>query len=350
MNFRNFISQFSWDVGVDLGTCKTLMYLKDRGVVINEPTMIARLRKKRWVGLSAPKFNYARPIAYGYKAKEMFEREPMQIEVVSPIKNATVSDLDALEKLISYYLKLIHEIPGKYPKIFKPRIIVGVPTYLNQVNKRAIRELFKNEGARQVLLCDQSVLSAIGKGLSLESANGMMIVDVGGGKTEVSVVSMGGVVVGKSINIAGKSIDSDIINFLRMKYNLIIGQLTAEKIKIAGGGIVRGRDLSNGLPKSVKVTEGEIKEAIGLSLNKIVKTVARVLDETPPELMDGILKRGIMLVGAGAKIDGLAKMIEDEVKIGSRVMDEPEFSVIRGCAQLIEHPEKLTQVKLISNV
>lgn len=340
MLFGKYISNFSWDIGIDLGTCNTLIYLKQRGIVINEPTMIARLRKKKKIT----------PVAYGYKAKEMFEREPMQIEVVSPIRNGSISDLDALEKLISYYLKLIHEIPGKYPRLFKPRFIVGVPSFLNQVNKRAIKELFKTEGARQVIICDQGVLSAVSLGVSLETASGMMIVDVGGGKTEVSVISMGGVVVGKSIMVAGKSIDMDIINFLKMKYSLVIGQLSAEKIKIANGGIVRGRDLSNGLPKSIKVTGSEIKEAIGLSLNKIVKTVAKVLDETPPELVDGILKRGIMLVGGGSKIEGLAKMIEDEVKIGARVVDEPEFSVIRGAGELIENPEKLNSVKLISNV
>jgi len=349
MLFGNLFSNFSWDIGVDLGTCNTLIYLKDRGVIINEPTMIARIKKKRWMGLSAPKFNFSRPIAYGYKAKEMVEREPMQIEVVSPIKNGSIQDLDALEKLMGYYFKLIHEIPGKYPKIIKPRVVVGVPAFLNQVNKRAISELFKGVGARQVIMCDQCVLSAVGRGMPLETSMGTMIVDVGGGKTEVTVVSMGGIVVGKNINVAGKSLDQDVMSYLKMKYNMIIGQLTAEKIKIAGGGLVRGRDMSCGLPKSIKVTSNEIKEAIGLSLNKIVKTVGRVLDETPPELMDGILKKGIMLVGSGSKIEGLAKMIEDEVKIGARVVEEPEYSVIRGCGELIENPEKLSLIKIISN-
>jgi len=349
MPVGNLISKLSWEVGIDLGTCNTLMYLKERGIVINEPTMIARTKKKKWVGLSTPKFNFAKPIAYGYKAKEMLEREPTQIEVVSPIKNGSIQDLNALEKLINYYLKLVREIPYRYPKIFKPKVIVGIATFLNPVHKRAARELLKDEGAGQVILVDQAVLSAINLGVSLETADGVMIVDVGGGKTEITVVSTGGVVVGKSINVAGKSLDQDIINFIKMKYNLTIGQLTAEKIKIQGEGVIRGRDLSSGLPKSIKVSSGEIKEAIGLSLNKIVKTVTRVLDETPPELITGILKQGIVMVGGGAKIEGLAKMIEDEVKIGANVVDEPELSVIKGCGELIENPSKLSQVKLWAN-
>lgn len=340
MLFGKYISNFSWDIGIDLGTCNTLIYLKQRGVVINEPTMIARIKKRK----------ITRPVAYGYKAREMFEREPMQIEVISPIKNGSINDLDALEKLISYYLKLIHEIPGKYPRLFKPRVLVGVPSFLNQVNKRAIKQLFKNEGASEVIMCDQAVLSAVGLGISLDIASGMMIVDIGGGKTEIGVISMGGVVVGKNILVAGKSIDMDIINFIKMKYSLVIGQLSAEKIKIANGGIVRGRDLSNGLPKSIKVSAGEIREAIGLSLNKIVKTIAKVLDETPPELVDGILKRGIILVGGGSKIEGLGRLIEDEMKVGARVIDEPDFSVIRGAGELIENPDKLSSVNIISNV
>ena len=306
------ISSFSWDVGVDLGSSNTLVYLKDRGVVIDEPTMLVRPKKKRWTGLSAPKNNFRAPIAFGFKAKEMLNREPKQIEVVSPIKNGVISDLEALENLIAYYLKLIYEIPSTYPKFFKPRMIVSVPSYINQVQKRALKSVFLNAGAKEVVLVESAVLASIGVGLPIDSSAGLVVVDIGGGKTEVSVVSMGGVVVGRGIKTAGNDFDESIINYIKMKYGILIGGNSAEKIKIEMGqdiGLVRGRDLETGLPKSIKLTNSEIKEAVALDMVKIVRLISSVLDETPPELMEDILKKGIILVGNGAKIDGMSTLI-----------------------------------------
>lgn len=347
------ISLFSWDIGVDLGSSNTLIYLKDRGVVIDEPTMIARQKKKRWTGLSAPKIKYKGPIAFGLKAKEMLNREPLQIEVVSPIKNGIISDLEALESLIGYYLKLVYEIPSRYPKIFKPRVIVGVPSFINQVQRRAVKSVFCNAGAREVILVEQAVLATIGIGLPIDNSSGLVVVDVGGGKTEVSVVSMGGVVVGRGIKVAGSDLDQSIVNYVKMKYGILIGPNSAEKIKIESdgtSGLVRGRDLETGLPKSIKLTKDEIQEAISLQISKIVKLVENILDETPPELMEDVLKRGIILVGGGAKINGLAKLIEMETKICTRVADESELSVIRGCGNLIEERTSLKQIRLVSGL
>jgi rod shape-determining protein MreB len=357
----DFWANFSWEVGVDLGSNNTLIYLKDRGVIIDEPTMLARQRKKRWTGLSAPKAKKSGPIAFGFKAKEMLNREPKQIEVVSPIKNGVISDLEALESLISYYLKLVYEIPSKYPKFFKPRVIVGVPSSINQVQKRAVKSVFLNAGAKEVILLEEVVLAAIGIGLPVNSCSGLVVVDVGGGKTEVSVISMGGVVVGRGIKTAGNDLDNSIINYVKMKYGMLIGSNSAERIKMEIGNfsnkseekktaLVRGRDLETGLPKTIKLTESEIREAITMELAKIVKLVSTVLDETPPELMEDILKRGIVLVGNGGKISGLAEMIESETKIVTRVLEEPGMMVIKGCGEIIQNKELLKQVKMVSGL
>lgn len=347
------VSNFSWDVGVDLGSSNTLVFLKDRGVVIDEPTMLVRPKKKRWTGLSAPKNNYRTPIAFGFKAKEMLNREPNQIEVVSPIKNGVISDLEALENLIAYYLKLIYEIPSSYPKFFKPRMVVSVPSYINQVQRRALKSVFLNAGAREVVLVESAVLAAIGIGLSTDSSAGLMIVDIGGGKTEVSVVSMGGVVVGRGIKTAGNDFDESIINYIKMKYGILIGGNSAEKIKMNIDkeiSLVRGRDLETGLPKSVKLTNNEVREAVALDMAKIVRLVSLILDETPPELMEDILKRGISLVGNGAKIDGISALIESKTKIFCRLVEGGDMAIIKGCGELIQNRKLLGQIKLVSKL
>ncbi len=340
----------SWDIGIDLGSSNTLIYLKDRGVVIDEPTMLARRKRKRWTGLSAPKENLTRPIAYGLKAKMMWNREPKQIEVVSPIKNGIIADLEALESLMSYYFKLVYEVPSKYPKIFKPRVIVGIPSFINQVQKRAIKSVLIASGAGEVILIEEVLLAALGLNLSLETQSGSVIVDVGGGKTEVSVVSMGGVVIGKGIKVAGDELDTAIINYVRMKYGLLVGQNSAEKVKInfKNDGLIRGRSLETGLPGEIKLTKSEILEAISFELSKIAKLVKLVLDETPPELMEDIVKKGIILVGEGAKVANLKEIIEGETKICTILGDDSGMSVIRGCGRLIEDNSLLNQVKLIT--
>lgn len=356
---NQIISHFSWDIGVDLGSSNTLIYLREKGVVIDEPTMISRQKKKRWTGLSAPRSHMMLPIAYGMKAKEMVNREPNRIEVVQPLKNGIISDLEAAESLVSYYLRLVYEIPSKYPKLFKPRVIVGVPSTINQVQKRAVRSIFKNAGAREVVLVEDAVLAAVGVGLPLDRSSGLLIVDIGGGKTEVSVVSIGGVVVGGGVKVAGIDFDTSIINYVKMKYGVLIGPNSAEKLKIEVGNlgddtkekktaVVRGRDLETGLPRSIKMGESEVREAVGMEVSKIIKVIMKVLDETPPELMEDILKRGIIMVGNGAKFRGIDKLIEKETKIITRIADDAGMAVIRGCGELVENKNYLSQIKLVS--
>jgi len=355
----DWVSVLGWDVGVDLGSSNALIFLKDRGVVIDEPMMMARIKKKRWTGLSAPKVKYGEPIAYGFKAKEMLNREPKRIEVVQPIRKGIIVDLEAAEQLISYYLKLVYEVPGRYPKILKPRVVVGVPSGVTDVQKRAVKSIFKASGARRVMLVEQAVLAAVGLGLPMDRSAGLVIVDVGGGKTEVSVVSMGGVVLGKSVGVGGNDFDQAIINYVKMKHGMLIGCLSAERVKIEVGSLggegkkkkpflVRGRDLETGLPRSINLVEDEVSEAILMLANKIVSTVSWVLDETAPELMEDVLKRGIIMVGRGSKLSGLAGLIEKEIKVNARVVDDCGLCVVKGAGELINNKALLKTVNLVS--
>jgi rod shape-determining protein MreB and related proteins len=347
---KKIASRFSVEAGVEFGTSNILIYVRDRGIVVNDPTMIARIRKKKYTGLSAPRVKNLKPVAYGARAKEMLDREPAQIEVISPVKNGIVSDLDAAEKLVAYYLKLIDDIPMGYPKFFKPRMLIGVPTNINSVQKRAIKSIFLSFGLKNVVLVEQAVLVSLALGLDLDQPSGLVIVDIGGGKTEVSVVSMGGVVVSEIINLGGKDFDQDIINFLKMKYGVLIGQNTAENIKekMYETTIVRGRDLEQGLPKTIKVTKEEIMEATNLSLNKIISLTNKVLSETPPELMQDILKKGVFLTGRMANFYGLKEMVEKSIKMPVSLDKDAGLSVTIGLGELIENKDNLAKVKLVS--
>ena len=352
------LSKFSLEIGVDLGTSNTLIYLKNRGVVIEEPTLLARQKKKRWTGMAAPRVRTQLPLAFGYRAKEMLNREPQNLEVISPLRFGIVSDVEAVEQLLSYYLKLVYEVPQSGLKLFKPKIVVGVPSSITDVEKRAVRSVFLAAGAREVNLVEESVLAAIGAGMSLEGSSGVVVVDIGGGKTEITLLSMGGVVLGRGLRIAGNDFDQAIVTYLRMKYGLLIGINTAERIKIEIGGvggknngktmIVRGRDLELGLPKSVKISEGEIMEAILMKAQGIVKAVGEVLDQSPPELLNDVMSKGILLVGNGALLRGLAGLIEAETKIPVQVLDDPGMAVIRGCGILVEDYQKLQKVKKVA--
>jgi len=355
----DFWANFYWDIGVDLGSSNIIVGLKDKGVIVDEPMMVARLKRRRFSGLSAPRMTGPKILAYGYKAKEMLNREPKQIEVVSPLKRGIISDLEATESLVAYYMRMISEIPSRYPKVFKPRIMVGVPGGVNDVQKRAIKTIFLNVGVKEVIMVEQAVLAAVGVGLPLERAAALLVVDIGGGKTEVSVVSLGGVVVGRSVESAGDDWDTAIGNYIKMKYGLLVGKRTAERIKIEVGNVsprpikspkstvIRGRDLETGLPKSVKVEEPEIREAISLEVVKVARAVGLVLDETPPELMDDILKRGIVVVGNGARLRGIEELIEEQVRINTSVAEEPGLCIMKGILDLMVNQDKRAVVKTI---
>ena len=358
------MANFYWDIGVDLGTNNTLIYLKERGIIIDEPTMVARFKRKRWLGavsVGSRQAGVSRPrgmrvVAYGLRAKEMWNREPGQIEVVQPVKNGVISDLEVTESLVGYYLKLSSEVPSKFPKLLKPRVLAGVSSNITNVQRRALRSVFLTAGVSEVTLVENSILAAVGVGVPFDRTSAAMVVDVGGGKTEASVVSMGGIVVGRWLRTAGNDLDEAVVNYIKIKYGILIGRKSAERLKIElcgmgadrmEEGLLRGRDLETGLPKSIRVGRSEVMEAVVLSLARIAKLVVEVLDETPAELMEEIIKKGIILVGGGANVLGLDKMIEKETKITTVVAEEPKLAVARGVGELIEKPELLEKIKIV---
>lgn len=349
MMLVSFLDNFFWQIGVDLGSSNTRVFVQDKGVVMEEATLLARIKKKRF-----GKNNGNGVVAVGNRAKEMQSREPKQLEVVAPIKNGIIADLEAAEKLAEYLLKLIYEIPAKYPKIFRSQMTVGVPSSLSEVQKRAVKSVFARAGAGKVWLAEDLVLAAVGLGLPMLDGGGVMIVDVGGGKSEAGVVSMGGVVVGRGIKTAGDDFDRAILNFAKMKYGILIGNKTAERVKMeagkkdGGGLIIRGRDLESGLPKSIKMTTDEVREAVAMEVGKVARLVAEVLDETPPELMDDIIGRGIILVGGGSQTIGLKEMVEGETKITTTLAEDPEWSVVKGLGEMVNRSKKSDWVRQIS--
>lgn len=334
------MANFFWEVGVDLGSSSVKIYVKGKGVVVDEPTMVARLKKKR--------NGVHKLLIYGQKAKEMVNREPKQIEVVAPINRGTVADMVTAEALVAYFMKLTNEIPSVYPKILKPRVILGVSGTISEVQKRAFRTIFSQVGVARVVLVESGVLGVLGSGFKLEESGGVLFLDIGGGKTEASLVSMGGVVISRGLKMGGDDFDESIINYVKMKYGLLIGKNTAEKVKIEMGGVIRGRDLENNLPKSIRLKSEEIKEATALNIKRIVNLVKVILDEMPTEMTDDVLKRGVIMSGGGSLFPGIDKLIEEEVKINAVVVSTPNYGVVKGEGELLENEDWFERVKLIS--
>jgi len=334
------LANFFWEVGVDLGSSSVKIYVKGKGVVVDEPTMVARLKKKR--------NGVHKLLIYGQKAKEMVNREPKQIEVVAPINRGTVADMVTAEALVAYFMKLTNEIPSVYPKILKPRVILGVSGTISEVQKRAFRTIFSQVGVARVVLVESGVLGVLGSGFKLEESGGVLFLDIGGGKTEASLVSMGGVVISRGLKMGGDDFDESIINYVKMKYGLLIGKNTAEKVKIEMGGVIRGRDLENNLPKSIRLKSEEIKEATALNIKRIVNLVKVILDEMPTEMTDDVLKRGVIMSGGGSLFPGIDKLIEEEVKINAVVVSTPNYGVVKGEGELLENEDWFERVKLIS--
>ncbi|QQG43138.1 MAG: rod shape-determining protein [Candidatus Daviesbacteria bacterium] len=343
---------FSEDVGIDLGTVNTLVFVKGKGIVIREPTVVAIHRKTRQV------------LAIGSQAKRMLGRTPAAIEAVRPLRDGVISDFDTTEAMLRYFIHQVHQTPGKSflggIRIPKPRIVVGIPSGVTEVERRAVQDACLSAGAREAYLIEEPMAAAIGAKLPVEEPEGVMIVDIGGGTSEIAVISLGGMVINRSLRVAGDEMDEDIINYLRMRYGLLIGEKTAEEVKLEIGSavedwsdknhhletIVRGRDLSNGLPKSLKISEVEIREALSNTINQIVGVIQEVLEETPPELLTDIVSRGIVLAGGGALVRGLDKKISQETKLPVLVADDPLTCVVRGCGRVLDDLDLLAKVKV----
>ncbi|MCR4324263.1 MAG: rod shape-determining protein [Candidatus Curtissbacteria bacterium] len=340
------LGYFSSDLSIDLGTANTLVYVKGKGVVIREPSIITRHKKTKKV------------LAIGSEAKKMMGRTPVSIEVIRPMKDGVISDFDITLAMLSYFVRKVHAKPGRTFVLPRPKVVIGVPSNISEVERRAVLDAAYGAGARSAYLIEEGLAAAIGAGLPVQESVGSMVVDIGGGTTEIAVVSLGGVVVGRSIKIGGDTMDTDIINYIRTRYSLGIGERTAEEIKIALGGayvqevekqmVVRGRDLENGLPKTIRFSSPAAREALFGSVNLIVENVKDVVEDTPPELAADIAERGIMLCGGGAKLSGLAKLISKETKMSVSIAEDPLLSVVLGAAQVLENPALFSKVKKVS--
>ena len=328
---HRFYSAFSNDIGIDLGTANTLVYVKGKGIVINEPSVVAVNQKT------------GRVVAVGMQAKDMLGRTPAHIHAVRPLVEGVISDFEVAEEMIIYLINKAQE-GGK--KFFGPRVIVGIPSGVTNVEARAVRDATKNAGAREVHIIEQPMAAAIGIRLPVHEPAGNMVIDIGGGTTDIAVISLGGVVRAKSLKIAGDRLNNDIISYIRNEFKILIGEKTAEDVKIAIGVIVpekmpheasiRGRDLVTGLPREVVITDADIREAVSQSIDNLVDSVKEVLETTPPEILADVMGRGIYLVGGGALIRGLDKLIEAHVKIPVHIADDPLTAVARGTGIVLE--------------
>jgi rod shape-determining protein MreB len=338
--WNRFLRRFSKDMGIDLGTANTVVYVRGEGIVVREPSVVAIDKATRQV------------MAIGEEAYSMVGRTPGNIIAVRPMKDGVIADFDITEKMIREFVK--KAITGS--RISRPRVLVGVPWGITDVEKRAVLDASYNAGARETYLIDEPMAAAVGAGIPVEQPSGHMIVDVGGGTTEVAVISLGGIVTCKSIRIAGNELDDSIISHCRKNYNLLIGERMAEKIKIDIGSAypfdeertqsVRGRDLLSGLPRTFTLSSYEIRDALAEPVAAIIDTVKMTLERTPPELSSDIMEQGIVMTGGGSLLHGLVKLVAEETGIKIRRAEDPLSCVAIGTGRILEHP---TLMPLISS-
>jgi rod shape-determining protein MreB len=331
---------FSRDMSIDLGTASILVLVKGQGIVIHEPSVVAIEKKSKQV------------LAIGTEAKEMIGRTPASIVAIRPLRDGVISDFEVTEKMLHYFINKAHQ-HTRMP-LPRPRVVIGIPSGVTEVEKRAVHHAALSAGAREAFLIEEPMAAAIGAGLAITEAVGNMIIDVGGGTTEVAVLALGGIVVIRSIRIAGDEMDEDIVQYARQKYNLLIGERMAERVKIAIGSAcplpeektmsIHGRNLINGLPQTIEVSSVEIREALAGSVNTIVATVKEALDATPPELVADLLEQGIAMAGGTSQLQGLAERLSQETKMRVYVADSPVTCVVRGAGEVLEHLDALHKV------
>lgn len=334
----NFLSFNSKDIGIDLGTANILVTIKGKGIVVREPSVISIDVKTGGI------------IATGFEAKEMIGRTPKEINAVKPLKDGVIADFTATKLLLK---NLLERVCKRYNAI-RPRVLVGVPSGITEVEERAVEEAIIRAGAREVYLIEEPMAAAIGAGIEIEEPSGNIIVDIGGGTTEVAVISLGGIVVSNSLRIAGDELDEDIVNYIRREENLSIGETTAEQIKMQIGCAtplmtdmpmeIRGRDLTTGLPRNITVKSSGIMEATAESIAKIVETVKQTLEKTPPELAADLVEKGIYLAGGGALIQNLDKLLSQETNMPVYVANSPLECVVNGTGKTLEDLERLKTV------
>lgn len=334
-----FLGLFSKDIGIDLGTANTLVYVRHAGVVISEPSVVAIDARTRKV------------LTVGTEAKRMVGRTPANIIAVRPLREGVIAEYEMVEHMLRYFIGKVHD---RFPFIARPRVIVGVPSGVTEVEKRAVQDAAINAGAREAYLIEEPMAAAIGAGLPVHEPSGSMIVDIGGGTTEVAIISLGGVVLSHSIRIGGDKIDDQISAFARNEYGLLIGERTSEETKMSVGSahllgaslvaIMRGRDLNTGLPKEVEVSDDGIRQAISGPVDQIVEAVKRAIEECPPELLADIMDTGIILAGGGALLRGLDQRLTEETRMPVHIAKDPLQCVVRGTGICLENLDVYRQV------
>jgi len=328
MSLFGFITN---DIGIDLGTANTLVYVKDQGIVLNEPSVVAVEKRTNKV------------LAIGIAAKEMIGRTPYDIVAIRPLKDGVIADFEITEKMLSDFIRRV----VKHRYLMKPRIVISVPSGITEVEKRAVRDSAENAGAREVYLLPEPMAAAIGVGLPVDQPSGSMIIDIGGGTSEIAVIALNGIVNNTSIRIAGDELDESILIYLKKNYNLLIGERTAEEVKCKIGSAyplekeetmeIKGRDLVAGVPKTMKVSSNQIREAMAEPISAIIEAVRLALEQTPPELASDILDRGIIMTGGGALLRGFDKRLRQETNLPVIVADDPLTCVVRGTGKCIEN-------------
>lgn len=361
-----FFSLFSHDIGIDLGTANTLVWVRGQGIVVREPSVVAMHKKTKKV------------IAIGTEAKSMVGKTPATLTTIRPLRHGVIADFDATAAMIAHYITQVHDVGNIVPSSFaRPKVVIGIPSSVTEVERRAVWEAALTAGARSAYLIEEPMAAAIGEGVSVFQPTGVMVVDIGGGTTEIAVISLGGIVVSRSLRIAGDEMDTAIAHYVRLRHGLILGERTVEDLKIKIGSaykknsklkkeneeqkeekvqieeekgekmaIVRGRDIETGLPKSIRITGTEVREALASVLTRIIEEIAEVLEESPPELTSDILEHGILLTGGGALLSGLDHLIVERIHMPVIVSEDPLTTVVRGTAKVLEDERLLHRVKV----
>ncbi len=340
MVFNMIAGMFSTDLAVDLGTANTLVYVKGKGIVLREPSVVAVSQGNGKV------------LAVGAEAKQMLGRTPGNIQAIRPMKDGVIANFEITESMIRHFIQKVHNRKA----LVRPRIIIAVPSGITQVEKRAVRDSAESAGAREVYLIEEPMAAAIGVGLPVQEPSGNMIVDIGGGTTEVAVISMSGIVFSKSVRVAGDVMDEVIVNYIKKKYNLLIGERTAENIKIKIGNVHptgnnesfegKGRDLVAGIPKTLLITEDNVREALAETINQIIHAVKVTLERTPPELAADIVDKGIVLAGGGSLIKGLDILLREETGLPISLAEDPLSAVVLGTGKVLDEIELLKKVSI----
>lgn len=351
-----FFSLFSHDIGIDLGTANTLVFVKGKGIVAREPSVIAMHKKSKKI------------VAFGSEAKKMIGKTPSNIITIKPLKGGVISDFDATSSLLAYLISGVHEIGSPLPVSFaRPKVVVAIPSSVTEVERRAVWEAALTAGARKAFLIEEPMAAAIGEGISIFKPTGSMVVDIGGGTSEIAVISLGGIVVSRSLRLGGDDMDKALEHYIRLRHGLLLGEATIENLKIKIGSaykksskreastqekmaIVRGRDIETGLPKSLRITEIEVREALAPVITRIIEEIAEVLQESPPELTNDILEYGILLTGGGSMLPGFDNLIVERTHMPVVAASDPLTTVAKGTGKVLEDEDLLNRVKVIGGL